>query len=98
MPTATKAQPTPIRTADVRRLTLRIRGVDYHVRGIRADAFGATARAYRLRKAGSVEPIHAAETVHGPTCDCPDQTFRHGGLDAIGCKHIRAMRALGLVR
>lgn len=95
MPTATKARST---RPDTCTLTLAIRGDQYRVRGVQADAFGATSRAYRLRKAGTHEVHHVAETIHGPTCDCPDQTFRHEGRDALGCKHIRALKALGLVR
>jgi hypothetical protein len=84
--------------ADTCTLTLSIQGTDYRVRGIRADAFGSTARAYQLRKTGTATVYHVAETVHGSTCDCADQTFRHEGIDDLGCKHLKALRALGLIR
>ena len=88
------AKPKP---ADVCRLTLHIRGVAYAVRPFPAVALGSSAHAFRLRKAGTSEVYDVAETPLGPTCDCGDQTFRHEGIDALGCKHIRALRALGLI-
>lgn len=84
--------------ADTCRLVLTIRGTEYLVRGIPAAAFGATTRAFQLRKAGTATVHHVAETIHGPICDCPDFIFRHDGIDPKGCKHIRALRALGLIR
>jgi hypothetical protein len=38
-----------------------------------------------------------ADTGDGATCDCPDFLFRHDGHDQTGCKHVRALRALGLL-
>lgn len=92
-PRRTKAKP-----ADVCRLTLNIRGVDYLVKPLAVEDQGfAIVKAFRLRKAGTGEVHDVAQTIHGHTCDCGDQTFRHEGLDAIGCKHIRACRAAGLL-
>src|SRR4051794_10245470 len=96
MTTATQARATrklaKLRPADTCRLTVHIRGVAYGARPIASE----DGRAWRLRKAdGTLHDV--AETPHGPTCSCGDQTFRHEGLDALGCKHIRALRALGLI-
>jgi hypothetical protein len=38
-----------------------------------------------------------AATAHGDTCTCPDQTYRHEGRDDIGCKHVQALRLMGLL-
>jgi hypothetical protein len=91
----TTREPRP-EAPNVCRLTLHINGVSYAVRPIPAACFGASGRAWRLRKPdGATHDV--AETVHGATCDCGDQTFRHEGIDDIGCKHIRAPRALGIL-
>jgi len=52
--------------------------------------------AYRLTSPrGTVYDIE--DTCHGATCDCPDWTLRRAGLDAGGCKHIRALVREGLI-
>jgi hypothetical protein len=38
-----------------------------------------------------------AQGPHRITCDCPDQAFRHDGRDDTGCKHIQALRLMGLL-
>ncbi|WP_435016550.1 hypothetical protein TA3x_004119 [Tundrisphaera sp. TA3] len=53
-------------------------------------------KAFRLTKRDGVA-YDVAETVHGPTCDCPDFIFRRDGLDPDGCKHIRALVDSGLI-
>jgi hypothetical protein len=78
------------------RLTLAINGRTYDVRPIPCQAFGAV-KAYRLHKAGG--PVYAVvQMVHGAECDCPDFVFRRDGLDPAGCKHVRALTVLGLIR
>jgi hypothetical protein len=77
---------------DTCRLTLTINGVNYGVRPTPSE----DGRAWRLRKAdGTVYDV--AETDRGPTCDCPDQIYRHEGENGVGCKHIKSLRALGLI-
>ncbi len=67
----------------------------YRVRPIRVDRQAAT-KAYRLAKPdGTVYTI--AETQHGLECTCPDWTFNRDGRDPAGCKHIKAMVAVGLL-
>ncbi|AGA26481.1 hypothetical protein [Singulisphaera acidiphila] len=77
------------------RLTLNINGATYRVHPIPADAFAAI-KAYRLRK-GDGSNYDVALTVHGPECDCPDYTFNRDGIDPAGCKHIKALLAVGLL-
>jgi hypothetical protein len=106
MATATTTKPrksTKPKPADTARLTLTIRGVDYTVRPLAMEDQGfAVTRAFRLVKVepnreGVRESHDVATTIHGHTCDCGDQIWRHEGTDGIGCKHIRAARAFGLL-
>jgi hypothetical protein len=76
------------------RLTLTINGRHYAVRPIASQADDVP-RAFRLSRKGEVYDV--AQTAHGPTCDCPDFIFRRDGLDPLGCLHIRAMRAVGML-
>jgi hypothetical protein len=82
---------------DTCRLTVTIRGADYRARPIPNDAFAGSGRAWSLRKLGTDERHHVVETMHGAECDCPDFVFRRDGLDPAGCKHVRALRATGLI-
>jgi hypothetical protein len=95
--TASKAprKPARPRPADTCRLTVRIRGGVYTAHPIRPETSGVI-RAWTLRKADG-ESYTVADTIDGAICDCADFTFRHDGRDQTGCKHIRALRALGLL-
>ena len=95
MATATSSRKKS-RPPDVCRLTVHIRGDAYAVRIIEADPDADVSKLIRLRKADGTA-YHVARTAHGATCDCADQTFRHEGRDGSGCKHIRALRAVGLL-
>jgi hypothetical protein len=87
----------PVRPAHgVARLTLTINGVAYSLHPLWCDGVEAT-RLYRLRKAGTPARYVVAETPDGPVCDCPDYTFHREGIDPAGCKHIKAMVAVGLI-
>lgn len=88
--TRTKAKP-----ADTCRLTVRIRSVDYTARPVRPETPEVT-RAWRLRRADG-ETYTVADTTDGATCECMDFLYRHDGRDQDGCKHIRALRVLGLI-
>ncbi len=88
-------KPPKARPPDVCRLTLHVRGVAYAVRFLDADPGAGVSALIRLRKADGTA-YHVAGTVHGPTCDCGDQTWRHEGR-ASSCKHIRALKACGLL-
>ena len=73
---------------------LRIHGREYLIRVI-APASGGTL-AYRLTKHDGEEYDVSVEP-HGAECTCPDFIFRRNWLDILGCKHIRAARAAGLI-
>ena len=55
-----------------------------------------TSRAFRLKK-GDGTIYDVAATAHGVTCDCPDYLFNRQDKDVNGCKHIKAMKACGLL-
>jgi hypothetical protein len=73
---------------------LFINGTAYGVLPIRPRP-DAASKAYRLRKSDGTA-YHVAQTVHGPSRDCPDFTFNRDGIDPGGCKHYRALVAVGL--
>jgi predicted nucleic acid-binding Zn finger protein len=79
-------------------LTLKINDSLYRVRGSKAQAFGATSRAFVLAKVGGIESYEVAETALGAVCDCP--AFKYGRIDnpTYSCKHLRSLRALGIIR
>jgi len=77
------------------RLTLTINGTDYSVVP-NSGASELVSRAFRLKKSdGTVYDVAAAP--HGVTCDCPDYLFNRQDKDVNGCKHIKAMKACGLL-
>jgi hypothetical protein len=54
------------------------------------------ARVVRLSKSdGTVYDVTDGPT--GPDCSCPDFLRRHAGLPTAGCKHLRALRDLGMI-
>jgi hypothetical protein len=71
-------------------LTLTLCGVDYRIRPIANEITGG--RAYRIRRVDSGAVYDLAETEHGPSCDCPDATYRERE-----CKHVAAARLFGLL-
>jgi hypothetical protein len=80
---------------DVCKSTVHIRGVCYSARPVRPEASDII-RAWRLRRADGTAYV-VAETIDGATCECGDFVFRHDGRDHEGCKHVRGLRALGLI-
>ncbi|WP_435020356.1 hypothetical protein TA3x_001785 [Tundrisphaera sp. TA3] len=93
-PEAGSGPPPPTRRPGRARLTLTINNINYDVRPI-PPGDGSISRAFRLSRDGNIYDV--AQTVHGPTCDCPDFIFRRDGLDPEGCLHIRAMIAVGIL-
>jgi hypothetical protein len=85
---------TKTKAPDTCRLTCTIRGVSYSVRPVRPES-PDVARAWRLRKADGT-CYDVADSADGQVCDCADHTFRHEGI-GTACKHVRALRALGLL-
>lgn len=74
-------------------LTLTIAGTAYRLRPVaRRDLGPDVLVAWTLRKAGTATRHVVSESLDGPTCDCPDHLYRRRP-----CKHIRAMRATGLL-
>lgn len=88
----TRTRKTKVAAPDTCRLELSIRGARYALRPLP----NPEGRAWRLRK-GDGTAYHVGETMHGPTCDCGDFVWRRDGLDFRMCKHIRALRVLGLI-
>ena len=77
------------------RLILTINGTSYTLRRIPTDP-SAALRAWRLKKNDGTH-YNVAVTEHGPVCDCPDFTFHRDGFDPAGCKHVKALAAVGLM-
>src|SRR5436309_2339030 len=99
MATITSAAP-PVKPAPAGtcRLTLTIHDTDYRLRPLAVDPQSGVARAFRLRKLSGDGAVYTvALTECGAECTCPDWEFRRNGLDVLGCKHIRALRNLGLL-
>ena len=77
------------------RLALTINNTTYAVIPNRG-ASELASRAFRLKKAdGTIYDV--AATPHGVTCDCPDYLFNRQDKDVAGCKHVKAMKACGLL-
>jgi hypothetical protein len=103
--TTLTASPAPVKSArkptrpvhGVCGLTLSINGARSKVHPIDGRAEGP-GRAYRLTKQAADGAVYdLAEDQDGAVGDCPDFVYRREGLDAAGCKHIRAARACGLL-
>jgi hypothetical protein len=77
------------------RLTLTINGTAYAVIPNRG-ASSLASRAFRLKK-GDGTIYGVAATARGVTCDCPDHLFNRQDKDVAGCKHVKAMKACGLL-
>lgn len=72
--------------------TVEVKGLGYQVEPLRSE----DGPAYRLTSPkGKVYDVE--DTCHGATCDCPDFVCRRAGLDAAGCKHVKALKAAGLI-
>lgn len=80
----------------VARLVLSINGTPYSVRPIACDP-AAALTAVRLRKSdGTIYHIVLPLDGH-PVCDCADYVFHRDGIDPSGCKHVRALTAVGML-
>lgn len=92
MATVTRSRRTVRTPHGTARLTLHINGASYSLRPIDSP----DGRAFLIRKPDGTR-YHVAETTHGLACDCGDFTWHRDGLDRDGCKHIRALVAVGLL-
>lgn len=89
-----KGSPKPTPPPDLCGLVLIVRGTSYRVIRITPQD-PEVLKAFRLRKPdGSTYTVHVDQ--HGPHCTCGDGVFRKEGT-ADSCKHVRAMRAWGLL-
>jgi hypothetical protein len=77
-------------------LSLAIDHQVYSLEPIRSEDPEIT-RVWRLTAKASGNVYDVAQTARGATCDCGDYEFRHAGKDALGCKHIVALRLMGLL-
>jgi hypothetical protein len=77
-------------------LTLTIGGTPYAVRRVACPA-AAALECFAVRKAGAAETHHVSRHADGCRCTCGDFVYRREHLDPKGCKHIRAMVAVGLL-
>ncbi len=79
------------RILDVAR-TVDVKGVGYQIEPLPSP----DGPAYRLTSPkGKVYDVQDGQ--YGAECDCPDFVCRRAGLDAAGCKHVKALVAAGLV-
>lgn len=85
----------PKRATGTCRLFLRISGVVYALCRIDPTP-SAVLEGWRLRKPDGTT-YDVGRTAHGCTCDCPDFEFRRAGWEPEGCKHIKALKAVGLI-
>jgi hypothetical protein len=92
----------PVKTSNKPELTvslcIAINHTVYQVEPIRPQDPEIT-RAWRLAKEGADGAVYdvATHRSHGHQCDCPDFECRRRGLDASGCKHIKALVKMGLL-
>lgn len=78
------------------RLTLHINGTAYAVRPLAVEPAAGVDRLIRVRKADGTA-YHVSRHGHGAECDCPDFVFSRDGIDPAGCKHVKALAAVGLI-
>ncbi len=95
MVTATRKPRRVKPAAGTTTLTLGINGTTYQVLRLHPHP-EVSAVAFRLRKPDGTA-YDVALTTHGQECTCPDFVFSRDGKDPAGCKHLKAMRAWGLL-
>ncbi len=79
-------------------LTLKINDSEYRLVFLCPDPRVANP-AWRLFKLdGSGEKYDVHFDAHGCQCTCADFHWRRNGKDPGGCKHVRALDALGLMK
>ncbi len=79
------------------RLTLTINSADYRLRVIPCDP-SAALLCIELRKQTQDKPVyHVSLHPHGAECTCADFVLVRDGRDPLGCKHCRALRAIGIL-
>lgn len=69
----------------------------YEARPLPVDRASDVIKVYSLTKLAGGDRYDVALTVDGVECSCPDFTYAREGKDPAGCKHCRALVALGLL-
>ncbi|AGA26047.1 hypothetical protein Sinac_1669 [Singulisphaera acidiphila DSM 18658] len=77
------------------RMTLTINTTTYEVEPVPCDP-GTALQCFALRKSNQVV-YHVSRHDHGAECTCADFEFNRNHRDPLGCKHIRAMVAIGVL-
>lgn len=80
----------------VARLELVINTQGYVVRFLPTDPASGVSKLIYLRKLDG-DGYHVHRDGHGCGCTCPDFTFSRDGIDPSGCKHVKALVAVGLL-
>jgi hypothetical protein len=95
--TGAESVPIPVApvSAPVALLSLTIGDRSYGLAILTAPDGSTVYRLDYRDKVYDVTPDGASLT--GATCDCPDFTYRRAGLDSAGCRHIKALRSVGLL-
>jgi hypothetical protein len=88
--------PTP-RPPAVVQCAVWINGVAYEVSLLAPEPGTGIKKAYRLKNAENGNEYDLAWSNHGIECECGDFEFRRAGKDPEGCKHIDALRQLGMM-
>ena len=70
---------------------MEVNGQSYDLTVFKAEA-PDVGRIFHLEKA-SGDSYDVSEHAHGAECTCPDFEMRRRGLDSLGCKHVRSLRA-----
>jgi hypothetical protein len=87
--------PPPPRTAAEVLCALWINRVAYEVAMLTPGA--GVRKAYRLHNAVNGKVYDVSLDCHGVACECGDWLYRRDGKDPQGCKHIQALRQLGMM-
>ncbi|SIN69270.1 SWIM zinc finger [Singulisphaera sp. GP187] len=77
------------------RMILIINATAYEIVPIKVEA-EVVRQCFELRKPDG-EVWHVSQHDHGTQCTCADFEFNRNYLDPLGCKHIRALTAMGVV-
>lgn len=85
----------PKRVKGSARLLIRISGRLYGLTRIDRRP-SAVLEGWRLTKPDGTT-YDCGRTRHGYSCDCPDYVFRREDLEPDGCKHCKALVAVGLL-
>lgn len=72
-------------------LVVLINQTGYRLNPMKTEA-SAAQRSFELLKSDGTA-YHVSQFGYGCECTCPDFIYRRDGIDPMGCKHIKALRA-----